>query len=1742
MSDILCRWLNSELRLSKSIEPRSVSRDFANGYLIGEVLHKYQLQEDFDQFLKSSTATSKLNNFTRVEPTLQLLGVPFDLTVARAVMQERRGAATQLLYQLYILLQKKKKSGVTGTAMETMRPAATGVLHRVEAAIYSERLKTVVKREADLKLQKIALQYEQQGLEMYDRSLASQLVDEQKRQAIQEEIRLQDIEKHRLARRRQMEIMSRIQTAVVQIPRPPPSLSLKAQEKRQKQRRRQEAQKVQVEIAQFEKNRKKLSPARGATSSLSPQQQFLLSREGAGGGQQSQAGRPSVGLAAQATSQYIQEIRRRLEEDASARQQRERRRSKVLVEQLSAHEAQEEALREEQLVERLTRQSQQERRLAVQLMQLRSQKEVLRQNRVFREQQHQEQRERDFQEALEREAALARQAVLDYAEENRREIELHDRMAAQRAESRYRKHFVICQEVLQQVVDLATKVGEYRLLTGNLIPAKLMSEWKELLFCGKPLYPATQDLNTSDPLLTSDPPLTSDPSPQLLLEMEKIHILNQQDYDEYTTMTGEWAWPEVAGEPKAPPPNNNILGHVVMRLTSMVCPPAPPAPPPSCGPRHPLRACVLGKLFSGKTTCLKHIAQVHDVHILSANNLVQEALMAYRTGEMQTGSELSALAQQGGAVERVLRKGKAVPDELLIDIVAHAIKGVPADVGWVLDGVPVSVAQARLLEAALGGAALGGADSLDKDKKKKKPPSLALEPNAPKDPPPPTPVLDLVLLLDVSDDQILKRAARQACEEESRDRLGGDAPKDPAESPRQAQAEPQAQARAQPLTIRDKSLEKKQIQHRITSFQDTWPKLEKWFSGKQSILVRIDAELEERELFRRVEAVLFKRPTQPENVEDVGLDGEKTSDASSTQLHLRPQEGTPNSSSTQLHPQPQEDPLDGSSTQLQLHPQPQEGATESSESTVAVKKSTSRSPKGGARKLSVTSSCGGKASPSEPPSSADWVYVDEPLPEETPHFLVPHWENVCEAYVSNIKTVMQNLRRERIVIIHHLFNIREEYKQFLCRPDLKQEFVSQWQQDFNSLPDDMRPDEETKAELHQRLDDLLERLWDICDRRREEAGQERAVVMGDGWLDDHTGILINHYSTLMQVEVDRFQDSVFLLRDYYAGMYQDVLPDTGPDFTCLPLLDLAELEESDSAERGSKSAGSKKEHEGEEKKKTQVVPLISRRPLSTESSSRQRNAHDPEDKTLQHIYSTALAAINNIVCVEAQQREVEEGEEVQRQQERERLQRPSQASALPPDGDKDKKKTGKKKGPPSPVEEPSPPPAPLLKGESEVMLRLALRARIRQEYAAALQHEEAAVKVRVDLIRACALVVLRSLQKGAEQAFKAMQDWLGARFLSEMTSIDQLAEVVRHQIEAGSPLPNELVLEKTDFWVDGDLRVVASPPPPPQPAPLEEPLDGSLSLRQLHALLHQLQQVAPSGVVSGEQFSEVLQDLTCLDLGGDALPEPWMLLSQPQLAELVSMVTQNSAMLDWRQFLLSSALPWPRPSLAQLLDTLQRFKMADAQGTGYVMEERYLQTDLWFPAVRSLPAPEDQSEPLPYNRLAHLHKFFFRLFSDGSSTPPRLDYVRMLLYMSAHPDPPQGFTRALSVVLGRALPHPSFSRLLKSVPCLEEGVSEAVEEEEEEEGEVGVSVGALLRVVCHGAGRAARYSRFQPRLLSPEEEHREELVRVFRDLGLQPDAEAPFSLLSQHPLLQDLMESATQHQLIDIPRLLQGGQ
>lgn len=86
----------------------------------------------------SRAANAKLNNFTRLEPVLHLLEIPFDTNLARDMMTEKFGVSTRLMYQVFIALHRKTKANLTGVAMETMRPAAPVKLEAVESTMYKE--------------------------------------------------------------------------------------------------------------------------------------------------------------------------------------------------------------------------------------------------------------------------------------------------------------------------------------------------------------------------------------------------------------------------------------------------------------------------------------------------------------------------------------------------------------------------------------------------------------------------------------------------------------------------------------------------------------------------------------------------------------------------------------------------------------------------------------------------------------------------------------------------------------------------------------------------------------------------------------------------------------------------------------------------------------------------------------------------------------------------------------------------------------------------------------------------------------------------------------------------------------------------------------------------------------------------------------------------------------------------------------------------------------------------------------------------------------------------------------------------------------------------------------------------------------------------------------------------------------------------------------------------------------------
>ncbi|XP_029019066.1 sperm flagellar protein 2 isoform X3 [Betta splendens] len=1615
MSEILCRWLNQELQLSKAVEPKTFAKDFSSGYLIGEVLHKYQLQNDFSMFMKNDTSISKLNNFTRLEPTLHLLGISFNLNTAQELIQEKQGVATHLLYQLYVSLEKKKRVEISRTMLEMMQPVAIANLHKKEFDNYSDRLHHVVKRDTELKLQKISQHYQEKFQLLNDRSVVPHPIY-QNRQLLQSEKRVKNIEKLRLSRQRHNGIMPFNPATIIQVPKPPSYTSKfslkKTQQEQQQQRRQSQVQKVQTEIDQFETNRKKLLVTPGFASSTSGQP-FHINSPLVGSSLDCEVPESGTKLILQSNSKYIQEIRQRLKENATAQEHRAKRRERFIVEQLKAHEAHEESKREDQLVKRLTRQTQQEQRLAAQLLQIRMQKDVIFENRLAREQQYQQRREKDFQEALEREAALAQQAKLDFAENIRKELELFNKTATERSQIKHQKHFKTCKDILEQIVDLATKVGEYRLLAG-LIPEKQMREWKELLVSGLPLYEPIESQQTTAGFSTILDPV----------ELQKQKILNNQDYDEYTNMAGEWVWPEEAGAASFPPTNNNILGHVVLRLRNIVHPPVMELSTQQCQPcpHFTLKACVLGKFCSGKTTCLTKMAEAHGIYVLSADRLIMEALNAYHDGAVSQ-------AMQGAVVEEELRKGNVIPNELLVDIIVEAIRQVPVESGWILDGFPVDITQAHLLEKALGGSV--SIRSKTEDSRT----NLAAHPNPPTPPPPPSPVLNLALLLDIPDESVVRRAYSHI------------------------ETNSAADTGSSPI---DQNLYLAQISNRLTAFQDSWPKLEKWFGGKQNILVRVDANTDEDELYKRVEAVLLQLMSTKSKD---GLDS-----------------GKPPDSSTSDTPLPVDQPL----APADEAPVPMESTSnlkaENDQNEMSINRTNTQATKEPSRKASVCSVTyqdtqgvteNSLEATAPYPGSTTWVYVDEPLPPEVPEHLCSYWGTVCDSYVSNIKTVMQQLRTQHTFIHHHLFSIRERFKHYLERPDLMQELVCEWQKDFNSISDDMREDEDTKAELHLRLDELRERLWDISDKSKELDEQERTAFISDGWLEDHISQLIEHHSRLIQVELDRFQETATILKVYYSSMCKQVLPE--PHLACIPPLTTLKM-------------------------KDESAPPHPKRPDTSREAVKMKDQRQPEPVKTRHEelmfhYEEATKIISNLVSAEVHQGETKEQKE---------------------------KDWSDSKNPET-------------------------SQKIHEEYAAALDHEEKAAKVRIALVKGHGLQMVHTLESRAEQTFTNMQSLLEAHYLAEMKSIDQLTEVVCHHIEAGAKLQNPLVLECTDFYLNGDCHMVANPLHPLRPAAVEKPTLSTPTIDQLESLCQQLYNVSPSGLMSSSEFFRLLRDLSSVSMCRNTLPEPWIDKNETKLKKIVSVLTDHHELIDWRRFLLSAALPWPLPSLTELLLVLQRFRAADNGNTGYINKEQYLKTELWFYSESVQSVPEDPSEPLPYDRLDNLRKFFFQLFADHSFSSPRLDYVSMLLYFAAHLSPRQGFIRALSVVLGHHLRHSSPDQLVISMPNIEVSTeltsSNPDEEHNENEtlcssnsslGDQEVSVPALLAVICY---KATKIKVFPQNWLS-DEEQTQHLVSTFRELGYSPDDYVPFNILCQHPFIQGLMDSSTRYQLINIHSVL----
>ena len=76
MAKLLTDWLNNDVRLSERVE--NLDLDFTDGYLLGELLMRFNQNDNFDAFLHKDNPDARINNFCLLEPTMRQIGVVFN--------------------------------------------------------------------------------------------------------------------------------------------------------------------------------------------------------------------------------------------------------------------------------------------------------------------------------------------------------------------------------------------------------------------------------------------------------------------------------------------------------------------------------------------------------------------------------------------------------------------------------------------------------------------------------------------------------------------------------------------------------------------------------------------------------------------------------------------------------------------------------------------------------------------------------------------------------------------------------------------------------------------------------------------------------------------------------------------------------------------------------------------------------------------------------------------------------------------------------------------------------------------------------------------------------------------------------------------------------------------------------------------------------------------------------------------------------------------------------------------------------------------------------------------------------------------------------------------------------------------------------------------------------------------------------------------------------------------------------
>jgi adenylate kinase family enzyme len=136
--------------------------------------------------------------------------------------------------------------------------------------------------------------------------------------------------------------------------------------------------------------------------------------------------------------------------------------------------------------------------------------------------------------------------------------------------------------------------------------------------------------------------------------------------------------------------------------------------------------------------------------------------------------------------------------------------------------------------------------------------------------------------------------------------------------------------------------------------------------------------------------------------------------------------------------------------------------------------------------------------------------------------LMESWDKLVRNYTNVMVKSYNFLSLQRSNVLEYIVETRENFHAYLSRLDSKNKILTDLQKDINSIPDDLRYDDEVKSELHERVRVTISKMQAMMEEKNDTASALLQELRTNNYLENSVEQYVEETTVMMQAEIERF--------------------------------------------------------------------------------------------------------------------------------------------------------------------------------------------------------------------------------------------------------------------------------------------------------------------------------------------------------------------------------------------------------------------------------------------------------------------------------------------------------------------------------------------------------------------------------------------------------------------------------------------